>query len=530
MNSNNTYGIRSNGGQHGDVFTKPEVVEFMLDEAGYKASDNLSSISIMEPSCGEGEFIIEIIRRLKQSSLTFGFNLNEAYHKSVFASDIDAVKIAVCTNRIKTEFPEIIHPEQNLFVEDYLLSSHKPVDIIMGNPPYIRYEEIPGDKLAQYKNFPTFYYRADVYVPFFEKSLTQLNPGGKHCFICANRWMKNQYGKLLRKLVAAYYSIEKIINMESADAFQEDVLAYPAITIISNKAKGEKLLYANISSIASLKNAEYVSYDSPKDEDWSNVFNAQEHELSLIEDQKFKIGIGVATGADNIFISKELKGKVEDELLLPAINAKDLSGDKMTWGGRYFLNPYDKNGNLISLDSYPHAKAYLESYKERLAARHKARKNPSRWYGTIDSVSSTLQHSPKILLPDISGNRYVFVDEGNYYPQHNIYYITGNEMRQLRILAAILMSEFVRNQLDNLTNHMNGGYARWQSQYLRKLHVPNVEHIPSDLADSLLKCYEDNNVSGINYYVVRIISNEKENPATKAVVRPKPKQLTLSFE
>ena len=97
--------------------------------------------TIMEPSCGEGEFIIEIIRRLKQSSLTFGFNLNEAYHKSVFASDIDAVKIAVCTNRIKTEFPEIIHPEQNLFVEDYLLSSHKPVDIIMGNPPYIRYEE-----------------------------------------------------------------------------------------------------------------------------------------------------------------------------------------------------------------------------------------------------------------------------------------------------------------------------------------------------------------------------------------------------
>ena len=124
----------------------------------------------------------------------------------------------------------------------------------------------------------------------------------------------------------------------------------------------------------------------------------------------------------------------------------------------------------------------------------------------------------------------VAVDAGNYYPQHNIYYITGNEMRQLRILAAILMSEFVRNQLDNLTNHMNGGYARWQSQYLRKLHVPNVEHIPSELADSLLKCYEDNNVSGINYYVVRIISNEKENPATKAVIRPKPKQLTLSFE
>ena len=224
MSSDNTYGTRKNGGQHGDVFTKPEVVGFMLDEACYKASDNLSSISIMEPSCGEGEFIIEIIRRLKQSSLAFDFDLNEAYHRSVFASDIDADKITVCANRIKAEFPEIEHPELNLFIEDYLLCSHPPVDIIIGNPPYIRYEEIPEDKLAQYKTFPTFYYRADMYVPFFEKSLAQLNPGGKHCFICANRWMKNQYGKLLRKLVADRYSIEKIINMESADAFQEEVL------------------------------------------------------------------------------------------------------------------------------------------------------------------------------------------------------------------------------------------------------------------------------------------------------------------
>lgn len=530
MSSNNTYRTRSNGGQHGDVFTKPEVVSFMLDEVSYKASDNLSSISIMEPSCGEGEFLIDIIRRLKQSSLGFDFNLNEAYHKCVFASDIDAGKIAVCANRIKSEFPEIEHPEQNLFVEDYLLSSHKPVDIIIGNPPYIRYEEIPEDKLARYKTFPTFYYRTDMYVLFFEKSLAQLNHRGRHCFICANRWMKNQYGKLLRKLVAEHYFIEKILNMEGADAFQEGVLAYPAITIISNKAKGDKLLFANISNIASLKNVEYESYNSPQGSDWSNVFNAQEHELSLIEDQNFKIGIGVATGADNIFISNDLKDKVENELLLPVINAKDLSGDKMIWGGRYFLNPYDKYGNLISLDAYPKAKAYLESHKERLAARHKARKNPYRWYGTIDSVSSTLQCSPKILLPDISGNSYVFVDEGNYYPQHNIYYITGKGIRQLRILAAILMSEFVRKQLDNLTNHMNGGYARWQSQYLRKLHIPNIEYIPSELADSLLKCYEDNNVLGINYYVARILSNEKENPLAKIVVKSKPQELTLSFE
>lgn len=43
-------------------------------------------------------------------------------------------------------------------------------DFIVGNPPYIRYEKIPANVRAVYKKmFATFYYRADLYVLFFEK-------------------------------------------------------------------------------------------------------------------------------------------------------------------------------------------------------------------------------------------------------------------------------------------------------------------------------------------------------------------------
>ena len=97
----------------------------------------------------------------------------------------------------------------------------------------------------------------------------------------------------------------------------------------------------------------------------------------------------------------------------------------MKWGGRYLLNPYDKEGKLISLIKYPKAKQYLEQNQERLSSRHKAKKNPERWYATIDPIQPTLLKQEKILLPDISGNKYVFIDKGQYYPTHNIYYITG---------------------------------------------------------------------------------------------------------
>lgn len=529
MSFNNLYGERSNGGQHGDVFTKPEIVKFMLDEVGYVSTRNLSHVSIMEPSCGEGEFVVEILNRLKISSQLFVFDFNQAFHSCVFASDIDEQKIKVCAKRVANLFPELCNIRENFYTEDYLLSNHQQVDIVIGNPPYIRYEEIPVDKLKIYKKFSAFYYRADIYVPFFEKSLLQLKPNGIHCFICSNRWMRNKYGKMLRKLVAKY-NIEKVINMEKVDAFLENVTTYPAITKISNCEKYDALLYADISDLSKMRHIEYTAIKMPNGEDWSDVFNSANNNLSLIEDQNFKIGIGVATGADNIFVSKYLKGKVENELLLPVINAKDLSGDKMKWSGKYLLNPYDKKGQLVSLDKYPLAKSYFEKHKDKLISRHKAKKNPSRWYGTIDAVSPTLKGETKILLPDISGNKFVFIDDGNYYPQHNIYYISGNNSKKLRILAAILMSDFIRQQLDNLTNHMNGGYARWQSQYLRKLRIPTISYIPETLADDLLKCFDDHNISGINYYMTEILSLEKANPSTKSMVNLQTEQLAFSFD
>ena len=63
MNLNNSqiYNLRSNGVAHGDVFTRHEVVAFMLDMVDYTPDRNLSETTIVEPSCGTGEFVYEII-------------------------------------------------------------------------------------------------------------------------------------------------------------------------------------------------------------------------------------------------------------------------------------------------------------------------------------------------------------------------------------------------------------------------------------------------------------------------------------
>ena len=74
---------------------------------------------------------------------------------------------------------------------------------MIGNPPYVRQELIPDVLMAEYRaRYRTIYDRADLYIPFIERSLTSLSPGGQLGFICADRWMKNKYGGPLRKLVS----------------------------------------------------------------------------------------------------------------------------------------------------------------------------------------------------------------------------------------------------------------------------------------------------------------------------------------
>ena len=513
MSSSSIYGLRAKGNGHGDVPTSPAVVKYMLDLVGYASCRNLSEVKILEPSCGDGEFIIEIVKRLKESSLAYGFNVQDAFQKCVYGCDIVAEKIARCKQRLEALGFDTTMAQ--IKVGDFLQSRLPEMDIVVGNPPYVRYENIPAIQLDFIKKtFPTFHYRADLYIPFFEKSLRLLKPDGQHCFICANRWLKNEYGKKLRRLVSTCFRLEKIINLEHADAFQEEVLAYPAITLIANSRTAMTFEYAEIDKVSELTALKMDSRETPVSDDWTMAFNrtVNSDHLYTIEELGFKIGIGVATGADNVFISSQLPDVVEHELLLPALNAKDLRGDQLNWRGEYLLNPYSSKGELIDLSRYPLAAKYLGSHQDRLAKRHVAQKNASRWYKTIDRILPQLKSEAKILLPDMSGNRYIFIDEGNFYPLHNLYYITGHSVRELKILSAILMSNNIRQQIGNITNNMNGGFPRWQSQYLRKLKVPNIGLLDKVLCDQLINCYDIRDYDKINTLVDQIYYNQQSVP------------------
>lgn len=527
------YGKRSNGKEHGVVLTKPEVVKSMLDLIGYTSNIDLSKKVIVEPSVGEGAFVVEILERLFISSNKHLFDFREALTNLHFY-EINEQSVSLLIDRILlllkgksvNDLPKIVHQG------DYLTEDVPKADFIIGNPPYVRHENIPEKSKAKYKTlFKTFNQRSDLYIPFFEKSLNLLKPDGALCYISSNRWLKNQYGKNLRNLISQRFNLYQAINLEQASPFEEDVLAYPTIFHIRNNGSNINSNFYELNDISSLskiqentiKPIKSIYLGATKGEWFShNTYELKNRDnLSLIEKQNFKIGIGVATGKDSIFIRNDFQDQIEKELLVPILTSKDLKGNAFNWQGNYLLNPFNPDGTLINLDNYPKAKKYFHKNIEELQKRHVAKKSILNWYKTIDKVNIDLVKQPKILLPDITGNRYIFIDEGKFYLHHNLYYIISNNLEELKILACFLMSDFVKNQISENGNKMNGGYCRWQSQNLRKVLIPYIHALPSNYREKLIASYENMEIEHINELINSIdYSNIKQTTGQLTIFEP----------
>lgn len=97
--STKIYNIRKNGKQEGDVFTSPKVACYILDLIGYTPDKNLSQYNILEPSCGDGIFVIEIIHRILMSARLHEFDPNPVIEINVVCYDIDPEKIQICHDK-----------------------------------------------------------------------------------------------------------------------------------------------------------------------------------------------------------------------------------------------------------------------------------------------------------------------------------------------------------------------------------------------------------------------------------------------
>lgn len=495
--------------KRGAIFTKQSVVNFMLDLIGYTADRDLTSMSLLEPSFGTGRFVLSAVDRLLESWSRQGLPVSRL-RQSIRAVELDtetyrefrsALGNHLVSRGIGTQDAEMLVSAW-LIHDDYLLHEFDvPFDFVIGNPPYVRQELIEPALLAMYrKKFVTMVGRADLYVAFMERSLDLLAKDGRFSFICADAWVKNDYGRGIRGKVSDSFHLAYYVDMYGIDAFDTQVGAYPSITVIERgKAAPTRVAHAKSADEDDLGALEdELRGGPPRGDSTVTILDAVRgaspwlvnatpaliviHEMEkrwpTLAEVGCRVGIGVATGSDRSFISSFDALDVEEDRKLPLGTNKCVVDGNLSWTGQGVVNPFTDAGALVDLALYPKLSAHLNQYRGALEKRHTARSDVARrWYRTIDRITPSLTWEPKLLIPDIRGNGdAIAYDPGTLYPHHNLYFITA-ERWNLRALQALLRSGIAHMFVAAYSVKIGGGYLRFQAQNLRRIRLPFWEDI-----------------------------------------------------
>lgn len=529
----------------GAVFTRREVVDFVLDLAGYLPAKQLHHLRLLEPSFGQGDFLLPAIERLVTAwhgsknldgdpvvSLSPCVRAVEL-HRASFESTRQKVLDLLNANGINARQAAKLADRWLIHGDFLLVPLETGFDFTVGNPPYVRQELIPDVLIAEYRSrYRTVFDRADLYIPFIERSLNLLGEGGHLGFICADRWMKNRYGGPLRQYVAANFHLKIYVDMVGTDAFHSEVIAYPAITVIARAEPGptriahrppieakklsalaRKLLAAKLPPPGAVSEVKAATKGAApwifESFDQLALIRRLEATLPTIEEAKCKVGIGVATGADGAFIGPLDELDVEADRKLPLVMTRDILTGIVNWRGLGVINPFAEGGGLVQLDDYPRLKRYLEKRKPEIAGRHVAQKMPANWYRTIDRIYPALAAKPKLLIPDIKGEAHVVYEEGHLYPHHNLYFMTSDTWN-LQALQAVLLSGIARLFVSMYSTKMHGGFLRFQAQYLRRIRIPHWHDVSDNMRRDLIDAGTRRDLPACNRAVYALYGLTKE--------------------
>ena len=532
----------------GAVFTRREVVEFILDLAGYVPERPLYELSLLEPSFGDGDFLEVVVERLLEAyRQEYGRLIVEdlvsciravELHQASYDTTRSKLKSQLCDGGVNPEEAETVLAEW-LIQDDFLLTNLPlEFDFVVGNPPYVRHEMVPNALMAEYRTlYTTVYDRADLYIPFIERSVRHLTSNGKLAIICADRWVKNRYGGPLRRFLAEKYHLRVYVDMVGTQAFQSEVTAYPAIFVIDREMHGvtrvarqPEISRPALTSLASqiLSPKRLTESDSVREisgfakgsQPWILIPSEEltlvrrlEKEMPSIEEAGCRVGIGVATGADKVYIAPFNQLDVEEDRKLPLVQTRDIATGEVQWLGLGVVNPFKEDGSLVDLGDYPRLKRFFEGHKDEIARRHVAKKTPENWYRTIDRIHAPLATTPKLLIPDIKGEANIVYEEGRLYPHHNLYYVTSHDW-DLLALRAVLISGIAKLFVATYSTPMRGGYLRFQAQYLRRIRLPRWTEVNKETKHALIESARLGDIRSCNESVSRLYDLTPHERAT----------------
>lgn len=450
----------------GQVFTPEHIIEKILSAANYKGGKIVGK-TILEPSFGDGRFIIKILDRLIFECKEKGMSektIADLINETVYGIELDAETYFNGVSNVQQFVFERLGveiPFDNLICGDTLKLYKKyenKFDFVLGNPPYINVHQIKDRSV-----FNEFYFTkkgsSDLYLAFFDAGIQMLNDTGNLCFITPSLWMYNKTGQIMRDYITQWPILHKIIDFGHEQIFS-GFTTYTSITLLSKRTTGFFLEYEKDDVCETKRyediflNNHFCFTDLHSIKEYREIFKVSYNGLCQVRN-------GYATLCDKFFIdNKELP---ENKYMIPVCKSS-----LHTMHSCFY--PYDANGNIVSFEEIEKENKPLSEYllKCREMLQKRAIDKGGCWYGfgrnqaikdtysTKYGINSIIKEGTKIQLTECKSRVGVY---GGLY-------IKTEESKEK--IEGILNSEHFFRFVQSVGMLKAGGYYQFSSGQLEK--------------------------------------------------------------
>ncbi|GAA9156169.1 class I SAM-dependent DNA methyltransferase [Helicobacter pylori] len=404
------------------------------------------------------------------------------------------------------EFPEVLDNEG-----DFL-----GFDCIIGNPPYIRQEQIKDLKPLLEKQYQDFYNStADIYTYFFALSFYLLKEKGFSAFITSNKYARARYGAKLRELLLKKTTIVSYMELNALKVFESAAVDTSIMSFIKQEPpKESRFKYyeptpndkddlKNTPSLPMKQNALSTESFIFADATLLDLRDKMESVGTPLKDWDIQIYRGILTGANEAFIIPTEKReeilnacKTQEErkrteaLIKPILRGKDIKRYSYEWAGEWVINTHNGyTSNLkfkippIDIEKYPATKAHLDSHWDTIATRSDQGDTP---YHLRNCAYLEDFEKEKIVYGEIVQEPRFYLDNGEcelgyFYAEATSFILTGEH---LCYLLGMLHSKLITFAFK--TFYAGGGLGesgyRYKKAFIERLPIPKITPQNQELA------------------------------------------------
>jgi len=285
------------------------------------------------------------------------------------------------------------------FDMEWMFNIKDGFDIVIGNPPYIRQEEIKEYKpLLQKAQYKIYNSTSDLYTYFYERAYLLLGSNKFACFITSNKWIRAKYGEKLRNFLRINTKLMSLIDFGGYQVFEATVDTNILLLQRSDLQIKYKMNFINVENDFISENLENyfktkkqtINQNELEDSGWTLADN----KVLCIKKKIEQIGVplkkwdnsiyrGITTGFNEAFIinnsTKERLCKEDQksiQILKPILRGRDINKYSYNLSGYWIIYSYTG----IKIESYPAILNYLKQYRKQLEQVWEAKHGKKQWY------------------------------------------------------------------------------------------------------------------------------------------------------